>query len=251
MKAANVLQFERSLLQPAVGTFDGDELAVLPEPVRRMFLAAIEPDTPLATAARITMRGRIKLKFWMRFTASEVVAPLAGFVWTARSGPLAGYDRYTGGEGEMRWRLLGLIPLIHAVGSDIDRGAAARAAAESAWVPTALLPRFGAEWSANDQQHLSARIRLDPGREFTVNFRLDGQGRISAVWLDRWGDPDGSGAPGLHPFGMEAGAHRNFEGVTIPSAGRAGWHFGTDRWPEAAFFEYEITSLELVSADKP
>ncbi len=251
MNAANVCQFERSLLQPAVGTFNEEELVGLSEPVHRMFLATIEPGTPLARAARITMRGRIKLRLWMRFAGGEVIAPLSGFVWAARAGPFSGYDRYADGEGEMRWRLLGLIPLMHAVGPDVDRSAAGRAVGEGAWVPTALLPRFGAEWSAPDERHLSARIRLDPGHEFNVNFRLDTQGHISAVWLDRWGDPDGTGAPGLHPFGMETGAHRNFGGVTIPSAGRAGWHYGSERWPDSAFFEYEITNLELVTADKP
>jgi hypothetical protein len=44
---------------------------------------------------------------------------------------------------------------------------------------------------------------------------------------------------------METTAHRTFDGVTIPAAGRAGWHWGTDRWPDSAFFRYELTRLEL------
>jgi len=82
-----------------------------------------------------------------------------------------------------------------------------------------------------------------------ADYALDDGGRIRATWFDRWGDPDGTGHE-LHPFGLEATAHRTFAGVTIPSAGRAGWHYGTDRWPEGVFFQYEITDLELVTAGR-
>jgi len=33
----------------------------------------------------------------------------------------------------------------------------------------------------------------------------------------------------------------------IPSAGRAGWFYGTDRWSEGEFFRYEFTDFHLVT----
>jgi hypothetical protein len=39
--------------------------------------------------------------------------------------------------------------------------------------------------------------------------------------------------------------YATFDGLTIPSAGRFGWHFGTERWPEGEFFRYQITGLQL------
>jgi hypothetical protein len=33
-----------------------------------------------------------------------------------------------------------------------------------------------------------------------------------------------------------------------PAPGRAGWFFGTDRWPVGEFFRYRITDLRLVVA---
>lgn len=42
-------------------------------------------------------------------------------------------------------------------------------------------------------------------------------------------------------------AYATFGGVSVPSAGRAGWFYGTDRWPEGEFFRYRITALELVT----
>jgi hypothetical protein len=37
--------------------------------------------------------------------------------------------------------------------------------------------------------------------------------------------------------------------VTIPSAGRAGWFIGTDRWRDSEFFRYEIADYELIGGD--
>jgi hypothetical protein len=46
---------------------------------------------------------------------------------------------------------------------------------------------------------------------------------------------------GQHPFGVEVTGQGTFDGVTIPTQGLAGWHFGTDRWESGMFFRYEIT----------
>jgi hypothetical protein len=240
-------ELERSLLRPSQGAFGEEELEGLEEPVRRLFRAAIAPGTPLAASARLAMRGRIKLRSWTAFRATEVIAPHAGFVWRASAGPIRGYDRYVHGEGEMRWKLLGLLPVMRATGPDIGRSAAGRLAGEAAWLPTSLLPRFGVRWSALGERRLAASFPLD-AHELELHVLLDEQARIEACWLGRWGDPDRTGTHALHPFGMEATAHRTFSGLTIPSAGRAGWHYGTDRWPEGVFFEYELTALELVTS---
>ncbi len=52
---------------------------------------------------------------------------------------------------------------------------------------------------------------------------------------------------GFHPFGGGFTSHATFAGVTIPDAGRMGWHYGTDRWGEGEFFRYRITGLDLVT----
>jgi hypothetical protein len=238
-------EFERSLLRSAVGRFGEEELEGLPEPVRRLFRAAVAPGTPLARSARIAMRGEIRLRKWTSFRGTEVLTPLEGFIWSVRAGVISGYDRYARGAGEMRWKLFGLVPVMRADGPDVSRSAAGRFAAEGVWVPTALLPRFGVAWSAVDDRHVVAVLRVD-AHELTVHYALDDDDRVRACWFDRWGDPDETGVFALHPFGLEATAHRTFDGVTIPSGGLAGWHWGTDRWPDSAFFRYEITGLEPI-----
>ncbi len=120
---------ERLRRRAASGRFDDGELQGLPEPVRRYFRAAVAPGAPLARAAEVKMRGKLKLNGrWLSMSASEVLAPHDGFVWRARvAGMIAGSDRCVDGHGAMNWKLLGLFRIAHAEGPDTTRSAAARA----------------------------------------------------------------------------------------------------------------------------
>jgi hypothetical protein len=238
-----VRELERRLsLRSASGRFTDGELDTLSEPVRRYFAWAIAPGAPLAQAARVRMRGRLKLGArWLPFRAREVLAPRTGFVWAARvGGVVVGSDHYVDGHGALDWKLLGLVRVMHTSGPDVARSAASRGAAEGVWVPSALLPRFGVDWSAEADDHLVARYRIDDV-ELELHCRLDSEGRLRSVTFDRWGDPGETGTYGLHPFGVEVTGYDTFGSYTVPSAGQAGWFHGSARWPEGAFFRYELT----------
>jgi uncharacterized protein DUF6544 len=230
-----------------VGVFTESELEGLPEPVGRYLRAAIAPGTPLAESATLHMRGAIKLGTrWLRFRARQLLTPHEGFVWAGRvAGVITGSDRYEHHRGSMKWKVLGIVPVARGDGRDVSRSAAARGGAEAMWVPTALLPRFGVTWTADDDTHITARYAVDQiGVE--VHYTIDGDGRVRSVVFDRWGDPDQTGTWAMHPFGVDVTGYATFGGVTIPNAGNAGWFYGTDRWPEGAFFRFEITRLHLV-----
>jgi hypothetical protein len=248
MRAAVPVDVEQRLVRPSpAAAFADAELDGLPDPVRRYLRAAIAPGTPLATAARLRMRGQIRLGRWVPFRAEELLAPHHGFHWAARAaGMVGGSDRYAGGQGQMRWRLLGLVPVMRAGGADLSRSAAGRVAGEAMWVPTALLPRFGVDWSAADDHHLTARWRIDT-HDVALELVIDDQGRLREGVFQRWGDPDRTGSFGLHPCGGEVTAHATFGGVSVPAAGRAGWFYGTDRWADGEFFRYRLASVELLT----
>jgi hypothetical protein len=245
-----VPELEADLAQPAAGdVFGEDELNGLPAPVQRYFRASIALGTPLALAARIAMQGSIKIAGrWMPFRATEVLAPHRGFVWSASvaGGLFAGSDQYASGLGAMRWKILGLIPVVQAEGPDVSHSAAARAGAESVWVPTALLPRFGVNWTADDDTHLTARYTVD-NTPLVVRYELDEEARIVTAQIDRWGDPNNTGAWGMHPFGFEATARATFDGVSVPSQGRVGWFPRTEQWADGEFFRFALTELRLVT----
>jgi hypothetical protein len=236
----------RQLTQPPEpATFSEAELDGLPEAVRRHLRGAITPGTPLATSVRLRMRGQLRLGRWLPFRAEQVLAPHRGFYWAARvAGAVGGFDRYLNGQGELQWKLLGLLPVVQAQGPDVARSAVGRAAGEAMWIPTALLPRFGVQWAAADDRHVTASLGLD-GVWVDLHYALEADGRISSVVFDRWGDPDRTGSWNWHRFGGEVTGYRTFGAVTVPSAGRIGWYYGTDRWSQGEFFRFQLTALEL------
>jgi len=164
---------DRPARPPAPAVFGEAELEGLPGPARRYLRASIAPGTPLATSARLRMRGRIKVGRWLPFHARQVLEPESSFQWTARaSGVLSGFDRYADGQGEMCWKLLGLLPVMRAAGPDVTRSAAGRAAAEAIWLPTTLLPQFGICWRALDDQYRVARRNVGDV-QIEAHYRVD------------------------------------------------------------------------------
>lgn len=242
----NLAELEAALLTPAEdGFFDDDEIRDVPEPVRRFFRASIAQGTPLATAARLRIRGYIKLRRWVPFRSTEVLAPHRGFVWAAHAaGVISGSDHYLDGAGRMQWKLGGLITVMQGSGPDVSRSAGGRAGAEAIWVPTSLLPRYGVAWSASDDHHIAASYEID-GIPIDARVEIDADGRVVSQRIDRWGDPDATGRWAWHPFGCDATEHRSSDGVTIPSRGRVGWFHGTERWKTGEFFRYDVTHYEL------
>jgi hypothetical protein len=257
----------RRIPDPGDGRFGEDDLAGLPEPAARWFRASIAPGTPHATAADLRMTGSIRIGRWVPMKARELVAPLAGFVWAARvAGVIVGSDHYladpapggagasgsgASGSGAMQWRLGGVVPFVRAAGPDVSRSAAGRAAAEGVWVPTALLPASGVRWEAPGEEHLVASWRLGDV-DLDLHVHLDpATGLARRIVFDRWGDPERTGAFGVHPFGVEVTGHRTFGGLTVAAEGAAGWYPGTDRWSTGEFFRYRITALDALPPRRP
>ncbi|CRK52976.1 conserved hypothetical protein [Rhodococcus sp. RD6.2] len=231
----------RALATPSTDrTFDAAMAEALPDRARRWLSRSIAPGAPLAAAVCLTMSGEIKLGAWRRFTATQILRPGVGFVWAATARvagvPVLGFDRYTGGSGEMRWRLGGLVPVMSAADDDVTRSAAGRLAIESVLLPTACV---GMRWS-EDEQGLHLHSAID-GHENTVDVTIGEDGRLGGAQLQRWGTPPG-GDFGLHTFGVSVDEERDFGGVSIASAFRAGWWWGTDRQDEGEFFRARVSS---------
>lgn len=230
------------LAPAAEQAFRPDALGGIPEAARAYLEHAIRPGTPLAGAVRLRMRGEIKLRGWLPFTADEVIRWDRGFVWSAsvrmKGLPIRGSDRLEDGGGAMRWKLLGLIPVMAASGPDLSRSAIGRMAAESIWLPSALCgERVG--WSAPDEQHPHARFDLF-GEAVDLGFDVEATGRLAAVRMLRWGNPEG-GAFAYTSFGGVMEDERAFAGFTIPARIRVGWYYGTDRFErEGEFFRATV-----------
>lgn len=213
----------------------------LPEPARRWLTHAITPSTPLWRSVELEMQGRIRLGSWRSFRARQVLVPGVGFIWAATTRvaglPVSGYDRYSDGAGEMRWRLCGLLPVVTATGEDVTRSAAGRLAGEGVLVPTAF---SGAHWAASGPDAVTASWTVGRHRD-SVDLQVGPAGELRSVTMQRWGNPSGE-RYGRYPFGVELDREVTFEGITVPTVLRAGWFHGTPREADGEFFRAVITA---------
>jgi len=214
----------------------------LPAPARRWVTHAIAPGTPLWRSATLRMHGHIRLgSSWRTFHARQVIAPPDGNIWAATARfvglPVVGFDRYTADSGQMRWRLLDIVPVMTASGHDVTRSAAGRLAGEFVLVPTSFAR---ASWTAGSTDDTAVATWTIGGEPHAVELEVGPGGSLRSVLLQRWGNPGGA-AYGSYPFGVAVQREATFGGVTIPAGFRAGWWWGTDRQDEGEFFRAHIT----------
>ena len=151
---------------------------------------------------------------------------------------IRGSDRFLDGDGTMKWKLWGILPLMSASGSDISRSALGRLQGEAVWLPSALC-RNQVAWVETGHNRVTARTAAY-GQPADLDLILDDAGKLREVRMQRWGNPGGGGYR-LVDFGVYADAERTFGGYTIPSRIRAGWFFGSGRFEnESEFFRATI-----------
>jgi hypothetical protein len=217
-------------------------VAGFPEPVRRYLTHAIAQGTPLWQSVEVSMAGEIKIGSWRPFTATQVVSP-RGYIWAAVARlfgfPVLGYDRLSNGTGEMRWRLLDLVPVVSVEGPDIARSAAGRLASEIVLIPTTF---GGAAWTRGDEADTAVASWGAGEQQQRVELHVGPEGQVKDVLIQRWGNPNNSPF-GRYPFGVTVSAERTDAGVTLPADFRAGWWWGTDRQSEGEFFRARITKV--------
>ena len=211
-------------------TFEPESLAGLPAPVVRYFAFALTPGQPLVRTARVEHAGEFRTApgaGWSPFrSVQHFSADPPGFVWDARIAmvPLLGVrvrDGYLGGEASMLGRVAALVPVVDQKGTpELAAGALHRYLAESAWLPTALLPREGLAWEAVDDS--TARVTLtDSGIAVSLDAHFGPSGEIVRVEAERYRDVDGVGA--LTPFVGYFRHYAEVAGMRIPMEGEVEW----------------------------
>jgi hypothetical protein len=232
---------------PAPGVFSPAVVDGLPEPVRRWLTHAVADGTPLARTVRLRTHGEIFLGRWAGFEADQRLSVGGGLVWAATARPfglpIRGFDRWTHGTGEMRWRLFGAIPMASAGGEDVARSAAGRHAGELlVALPTAALsPEV--RWRSLDGDRAVATV-AGAGGTHEVTVTVGGDGALTEVVMRRWG-PLGRGAYGELPFGATLHGEVSGGGMRVPRRITAGYHYGTDRWAEGQFIRWTVDGLQF------
>ena len=226
--------------------FDPASIGHLPLTAQRYVCHALAPGAKLSRCVRLTMTGTIKLDLtWYPFVAEQVIRWDRGFVWAARAKvkglPVTGFDRLVDGEAAMRWKLLGIFPVMNAAGSDIARAAVGRLHAETIWLPAVLLDR-DVVWTDIDSG--ATRASIDAHDEHSeLTLEIDDEGAVRSCVLSRWGDLN-TGTFAYHPFGGMCEAERTCDGTTIPVTHRVGWFLGTPRFDdEGEFFRCTLQDV--------
>lgn len=207
-----------------------DDVADLPAPARRYFETVLTEGQPHVKMVRLRQRGEFRLGGadapWRPLAATQhFTTQPPGFVWDATIGvlpllPARVIDLYRCGEGLLRARLLGVVPVASA-GPDpeMNEGELVRYLGEAVWFPTALLPDAGIEWEAIDDH--SARATLEHGdATASLVFHFDDRDQVDRVTTERYRQEEDSYAPWTGYF-------RNYEdrnGVRIPTEAEVEWN---------------------------
>ncbi len=241
---------ELAVSQPAHPlTFTADMIAHLPEPARRYFLYTIEPGTPLSSVASITMIGRFGMgnrdkPNYLDFTATQVLAMPAGFVWKMRA--RRGLMRLSGSDSQ-RWTrfwLMGLLPIAR-LGGDTDHTLSAfgRYVAEAVfWTPAAVLPCPGIVWESLDTDRARVTVKYRSLSQ-SVDLTVGADGQPTQVRFERWSNANPEKQHRLQPFGGYLSEFRYFSGFRLPTHVEAGNHFATDQY--FPFFMADVTAVEF------
>jgi hypothetical protein len=234
---------------PTTTAYTRDMLAGLPAPVVRYFDFALTSGRCLVRRARLDQAGQLSTGpgVWKPFTAVEYfsVHPPA-FVWDAkiRTAPLLPVrvrDSYLAGQGVMRGALAGLLPVVDQHGTpEMAAASLVRYLAEVAWLPTALLPCEGVQWTPIDDT--SARATLTDGpTSVWLDVHFGEHGEIDEVSTMRHRDVKGT--PVLTPWIGHFSDYGNRDGMMIPLAGEVEWLVAGERLPywrgrivEASYF---------------
>ena len=198
----------------------------VPSRIRQAYRRAV-PEPPAQTVGtQLEQQGTMRLaptKPWMPFTAEQTFdAERVGFVWHARMkmAPLLTCvvdDAFEDGRGRLDAKVLGVVPVAHARGVEVDREEAQRYLAELVWCPTAwvhnpelryreLPDGIVRVWTANPETYVD--LSFDESGDIlgvSTATRVRGDLGEAQRWEGRFFD------------------YRDFDGIRAPSRAEVGW----------------------------
>jgi hypothetical protein len=214
------------------------QLAGLPAPVVRYFGFALPSGVPLIRRARIHWIGEFLMQAggaWSPFTADQVyVVRPPGYVWDAsiRMAPLVDVrvrDSYAQGVGRVHAKAASLYTVANdGETPEIATAALQRYLAECVFLPTALLPSAGVEWTPIDDSTARATLS-DRGVTAIVQFHFAADGAAARISALRYRTTSGTMVP--TPWVGTVGNYHRVQGMMVPTSGEAEWELPEGRSP--------------------
>jgi hypothetical protein len=225
------------------------ELDGLPDPVRQWLRSSGAVGRPRPSTVRLRYSGQFRLSetsAWMRYSSqSYYTTNPPALVWAAEmrmfgAVPIVGRDRYSGGEGDIRMKLLSLFRVAEKSGGSLNQGSLLRYLGETVWFPAAAVAPF-IVWQAKSPDSAVATMTY---RDVTASltFFFDSQGRVvRQEATDRYNDARGR----PEHWSIPITAYGTFDGMEVPTEGEGVWNYETGDFP---YIRWHVTDLEL---DRP
>jgi hypothetical protein len=211
--------------------FISDSIDGLPVPAAIYLRHALVPGTPLPRSVDIRMSGtmRVSDNDWVPFTARQLVCAERGFLWEARIAAMrhvevCGAEWLFGEDGGSEYALAGWWPVLEQRSPDVARSAVGRLMVELIWLPSALTPQRGAQWTRGDSDRAVVRPAGN-ATPMTVVVGDDGRLREASVIRRRL---NASGETSVCAYGVSVEAERQFGSIRVPTQVVAAWGIGTD-----------------------
>jgi hypothetical protein len=220
----------------------------LPSPVRRHAARAIGARTLAVRTVRLRHGGIFRTRLdghWVPIRGTQYfTADPPAFVWWGRIGLGPGLwvdavDHSIAGAGRMHVMLESSLTLADKSGPELDQGALLRLLGEMVWFPSALLDARYVTWSAIDDHHARAVLRVG-GREVSAVFEYGVDSLPVSIHADRFRD-DGS-RPVSTPWTGEFSDYAEVEGFLVPRRVVSYWHIEGRRIP---VLQFEVDRIEF------
>jgi hypothetical protein len=224
------------------------DLTPLPEPVQRYLRLAGVVGQPQVHHFKATWRGRIRAAPddpWMSFTAEQYNfpgEPARFFLMDAkRSGlPVAVFHAFRSHSATMRVRLLSLVPLVDASGTQLDRAETVTLFNDLCLLAPAALIDSAIRWESIDGRSAQAHYAVGSNTISAVLAFNEAGELVDFVSDDRLAaSPDGTQFT-RRRWSTPVSAYRSFGPQRVSTRGEGRWHL-----PEGEFVYLEIELLDL------
>jgi hypothetical protein len=226
------------------------DLAGLPAPVQRWLRTAQVVGKERPRTVRLQYDGEFRLgedQGWMPFhSQTYYTTDPPALIWPVtmrmfRVVPVRGRDRYQGGVGDIRMKVLSLLPVANKAGGGLNQGALLRYLGETVWFPAgAVAPFIG--WTPRDANSAVATMTYG-GVTASATFSFDQQGRVRQVTAERYNDAQER----LLPWSVPITAYGELGGVRVPTEGEGVWKYSTG---DFAYIRWGLTDVQYNRAER-
>jgi len=197
---------------------------VLGRPRRWSFRARFE--------GRFQLRGRwMPAIAWQYNTSPKIARVFVMRLRFARVLPMVGVDSYLGGTGEMRGKLLGIVPVAHGEGDEFDAGELVTWLNDAVVLAPSFLLDDAIGWAGVDAESFDLTL-TDAGRTVSARVFVDERGAPTDFSTnDRYANLPG----GLirARWTTPIAGWTSFNGQPMPSSAQAIWHLSDGPMPYA------------------